>query len=316
MTRPQNAIAAVQEFIRREEKEARKRRRGSRPRASAGAAGAGASKRKRSAAAEVAPVEVALVEVAPAVAAPEVAAPEDKVAPAVAAPEDNVAPAVAAPEDNVAPAVAAILAGAPAENAANAQAAIPATAQVFRVPVSALSPLELIAFDVLNSQVPAAPLNANHITNPAMSRFKRISNGGGNFKSTRISSREVEVTLNKDNLAMWPLKEYYQKKINAVAEFLQRPEVEKEVEGLQHPILRISCARMKAEVRQELVEKVYGYVKDPEQRFRQLLCTIGMRSKAVQGIYTWEFDPESWNRASYRLMPGCDSKGKPRVTFV
>jgi hypothetical protein len=73
---------------------------------------------------------------------------------------------------------------------------------------------------------------------------------------------------------------------------------------------------MKADVRQELVEKVYGYVKDPEQRFRQLLCTIGMRSKAVQGIYTWEFDPESWNRASYRLMPGCDSKGKPRVTFV
>jgi hypothetical protein len=73
---------------------------------------------------------------------------------------------------------------------------------------------------------------------------------------------------------------------------------------------------MKADVRQELVEKVYGYVKNPEQRFRQLLCTIGIRSRAVDGIYTWEFDPESWNRASYRLMPGCDSKGKPRVTFA
>ena len=124
------------------------------------------------------------------------------------------------------------------------------------------------------------------------------------------------MTLDEDNLAMWPLKEYYQKKISVVVVFLQRPDIEKDYKGLQHPILRISSAKMAASVRQELVQKVYGYVKDPEQRFRQFLCTIGMRSRVVQGIYTWEFDPESWNRASYRLMPGCDSKGKPRVTFA
>ena len=306
MTRAQNAIAAVQEFIRREEEAARKRARGAR---AAAAPGDGAGARKRTRGAGVAAEDAAAEDAAVLPSAAEDAAP------AVAAVLPGAPAQDAAPED-AAPAVAAVLPSAPAQDAASAETAIAATARVFLVPVSALSPLELMAFDVLNSQVPEVPLNANHITNPAMSGFKRICNGGGNFKSTKISSREVSVKLNKDKLAVWPVKEYYKRKIDAVAEFLRRADVEKEVEGVLHPMLRISCARMKAEVRQELVEKVFGYVKDPEQRFRQLLCTIGIRSKAVHGIYTWEFDPESWNRASYRLMPGCDSKGKPRVTFV
>jgi len=199
----------------------------------------------------------------------------------------------------------------PAALAAALPAALPAA-----LTAAGLSPLERIAFEALSAPAPAAPLSARHIANPGKARFARVSRGGGNFASTRISAREVEVALDEDKLAMWPLKEYYRQKISAVAEFLQRPGVEKEVDGLQHPILRVARARMTAEARQELVQQVYGHVKNPEQRFRQLLCTIGMRSRSVRGIYTWEFDPEAWNRASYRLMPGCDSKGKPRVTFA
>jgi hypothetical protein len=81
---------------------------------------------------------------------------------------------------------------------------------------------------------------------------------------------------------------------------------------------------MLPEARQELVQTLYGHVKDPELRFRQFLCAVGIRSKIVrmqshhfpQHVYTWEFDPEGWNRAAYRLAPGCDSKGKPKITFA
>lgn len=134
--------------------------------------------------------------------------------------------------------------------------------------------------------------------------------------SSRLSTREIEVKLDADKLAVWPVKKIYRAKIDIMSEFLQRPEIEKDAKGLTHPLLRISSAKMTPCVRQELVQKLYGHVKDPELRFRQFICILGIRSRVVHKIYTWEFDAESWNRASYRLAPGCDSLGKPRVTFT
>jgi hypothetical protein len=206
---------------------------------------------------------------------------------------------------------------APVAAPANAAgAALQVTAQVFNVPLLQLTPMELMAYSVLQHGIPSPPLHTNHITNPTVTQFKSMTHGGGNFSKTWVSSREVEVKLDENKLAMWPVKESYRKKIAIVAEFLERSEIEKSVQGLLHPLLRFSCVKMQTAVRNELVQKVYGHGKNPEFLFRQFLCSLSIRSRVVHEGYTWCFDPESWNRASYRLMPGCDSKGKPRVTFV
>jgi hypothetical protein len=208
----------------------------------------------------------------------------------------------------------------------SATAAAPA-APACCLTVAALSPSELIAFNVLNSRELTGLPSASHLQNRGMSGFVPMARSGGNFTLTRLSSREMQVPLDAHNLAVWPLKKSYRTKIDILGDFLQRPEIEKEAHGLLHPLLRVSRARMLPEARQELVQTLYGHVKDPELRFRQFLCAVGMRSKIVrmhqkkdqsgpQLVYTWEFDPEGWNRAAYRLAPGCDSKGKPKITFA
>jgi hypothetical protein len=195
MTRSQNAIAAVQAFIRREEAEARKR--GSQANAGAGGAGARLSKRQRviEKAAAVKKTGSArrvkktagsanrskklLVEPAPAAeTAPETAvetAPEAATVAPVAplAPAPAVAPVALAPAVApvaLAPAVAPVaLAPAVASVSGNAAGApIQAIDQVFTVPMSQLTLMELMAYNVLQYEIPASPLNINHITNPSV----------------------------------------------------------------------------------------------------------------------------------------------------
>ena len=58
----------------------------------------------------------------------------------------------------------------------------------------------------------AAPLNANHITNPAMSRFKRLARGGGNMSGVTTSMRTVKefrVNINEEGVALWLPKDSY-----------------------------------------------------------------------------------------------------------
>ena len=300
MTRLQNAFAAVEEFIRREEREARKRERRLKRRAGAGAAAAnvadtGARPKKRQRAAEKAP---------PA----EETRAEEKAPPA----EETRAAEKAPPAEETRAAEKAAV----SNDAAPGSSLIPTSALASGSSSSGLSSLEEVALEALSVVRSMRPLNANHITNPSMSNFEYKSHGGGNFRLTRLSTREVLVKMDENKLAMWPVKEYYEEKMSVVTQFLQRPEIEKRCDGLRHPFLRIVSAKMQACVREELVHKIFGYAKKPEMLFRQFLCTIGMRSNLHDDVYTWDFDPESWNRASYRLMPGCDSKGKPKITFV
>ena len=314
MTRERNAIAAVEAFILREQR---------------------ALKRKQAASADVAlkrPARgrpAAPPEPPAAVAPPEppaaVAPPEPSVVPpaAVAPLEPPVVPpaAVSPPEPCAVAAAAVPVAALPELEAAVPAAAPVLTAVALATPVSLseLSLAEQLALGVLSSasfQFLSQPPNANHIMNPSKNTFPVKAKGGGNFRNARVSSRELSVELDEQKLAKWTPKKYYQEKMHVLRDFANQSEVETSIEGIVHPVLRFSTLKLSAVVRQELVNNLFGYTKTPEILFRKFLCTIAIRSRMVKDGYTWEFDPHAWNREGYRLVPGCDSKGKPRVTFV
>jgi hypothetical protein len=148
----------------------------------------------------------------------------------------------------------------------------------------------------------------NLLTNPSLSQFEMEATGEGNFTSTRVSSRTLELKLDADKLAMWTPKKSYEAKICVLKAFLERPQLDKDTTGILHPILRISSVKMHADVRRELVEKTYGHVTKPELRFRQFLSAMGIRSQIIEGNYMWQFDPEAWNRVGYRLVSGCHAQ--------
>lgn len=281
MTRAGNALAAVEAFILREQKSLKRKR---------AASSTGASKR---------PADGQLG------AAPPAAPPVEK-------------PARGEPQAAAAPAASPARPGPEAVPAASAHV-LTAFALATPMSMSDLSMEEQLALSVLISpsfQFLCKLPNANHIVNPSKYTFPVKAKGGGNFKHTRLSSRELTVELDAQNLAKWTPKVYYQQKMDILRDFAQQPGVEKSSEGLMHPVLRFSTLKIKTSARQELVQKIFGYAKNPELLFRQFLCTIAVRSHMAQDFYTWAFDPDAWNREGYRLMPGCDSKGKPRVTFV
>jgi hypothetical protein len=127
----------------------------------------------------------------------------------------------------------------------------------------------------------------------------------------------IEVSLDKNKLAMWQPNPRYKKMLDLTAELVKTLGIDPVTSGLVHPFLKFARVDFDESMRDRIAALVCKFCADPKKRFGQFLCSIGVRSKTKCKRVTWTFDPEAYNRVGYRITVGGDRQGgKPFVVFV
>ena len=165
----------------------------------------------------------------------------------------------------------------------------------------------------------AAPARGEAQTPPGPFEFEKLARGGGNMRSLKKSSREIEVCLNADGVALWEPRPSYAAQIAVLRDAIEAlPSTCKIRGGIEHPLLHVHGVCMTVAMSDSMDRRIYGHRKPGNKAFAQLLSYLGMRSSIDKraNVRTLAFDPDGWNRTGYRLIKGGDVKGgKPTIAY-